>query len=338
MKKVAIVGNGNWGTCILKLVANNIQNYCVFDHEVLLWVYEEIYQNQKLSEYINAFKSNPIYLPGVKLPNNIKAVTELDEVEQCDIVIICLPHQFIKRTLSDLKMKKGAYAINLSKGMIIEDGKLYLPSEYISKVLKIDCCCLMGANIAKDVAKEEICDCTIGYANKAQYDELEMLFDNDYFRPKIIPYNKGMEICGGLKNIISIGFGIVEGIEYGSNTKAMVFRQGLIEMERFCSLIGAKFMVLESCCVGDLFTSCMSGRNVQCGILMSKDRCKYQDVERTMRGQKLQGPETSKVIHEWLVANNHDTSKFPVMEAIYRICHDGEDGFYLVSILKKCKS
>jgi glycerol-3-phosphate dehydrogenase len=38
------------------------------------------------------------------------------------------------------------------------------------------------------------------------------MFKNDYFRAKILPLNKEMEVCGGLKNIISLAYGVARGM------------------------------------------------------------------------------------------------------------------------------
>jgi glycerol-3-phosphate dehydrogenase (NAD+) len=165
MKRIFIVGNGNWGTTIAKVIAENVTKSKLFENEVLLYVHDEIYENQKLSEIINQKHSNPIYLPGIKLPDNIKAVTDLSLADQSDIIIICIPHQFIG-IIKDIKPKSGCFAINLSKGFIMEGNELLMPSEYISRILKIECCCLMGANIAAEVALEKLCECTIGFTQK----------------------------------------------------------------------------------------------------------------------------------------------------------------------------
>ncbi|ELA40993.1 glycerol-3-phosphate dehydrogenase (NAD(+)) [Vittaforma corneae ATCC 50505] len=334
MKKVAVIGNGNWGTTVSRLIANNITATQDFDSELLLWVHEEMYQHQKLSEYINALRTNPIYLPGVRLPDNIRAVTSFDEINEADIFVICLPCKFLD-TIKEIKPKKGSFAINLSKGLILKDEKLYTPSEYIESILKIECASLCGANIAIEVATEQLSECTVGYTDKDQINCLEWMFDNDYFRPRIIPHDIGIEICAALKNIVSLGFGIIEGMEWGSNTKAMLFRKGLVEMERFCKLMKGKFLVLESCCIGDLLTSCLNGRNFRCGMQMAKDRCKSAEIEKKMGGQKLEGPETVMMINSWLEANNMEIRNFPVFQAIHRICFLGEAPEFLHSVLKK---
>ena len=42
---------------------------------------------------------------------------------------------------------------------------IHLISDIIQTLLKIDVSVLMGANIAKDVAREDFCECTIGMIN-----------------------------------------------------------------------------------------------------------------------------------------------------------------------------
>lgn len=337
IKKVAVIGNGSWGTTAAKMIAGNILATQEFNPELLLWVHDETYQNQKLSEYINTFKVNPIYLPGIRLPENIRAVTDFEEVQEADVLVIGLPCKFLD-TLKGLRPKKEAFAISLSKGLIYHEKKLKTPSEYVSGLLGLECACLCGANIATELAQEHLAECTIGYTKKEQINCLEWMFDSEYFRPKIIPYSSGFEACGALKNIMSLGFGIADGMEWGANTKAMFFRKGLIEMERFCKLLKCKVEILESCCVGDLLASCLGGRNFKCGVEIARKRCLSECVEEKMGGQILEGPETVRVINEWLEANNIEIQKFPIMQAVHRICFLGESPEFLYSALKNSSS
>jgi len=334
MKKVAIVGNGSWGTAIARVIANNIIATTNFDPEVLLFTHEEMYQNQKLSEYINELRLNPIYLPGVKLPENILAVTDVNVISQADVFVICLPCRYID-LIREIRPKQGSFAVNLSKGLILRDTKLITPTDYIREVMKIECACLYGANIATEVATDHLSETTIGYTSKDQVNCLEWMFDSESFKPRIVPYEVGMDLSAALKNVVSLGFGIAEGMEWGSNTKAMVFRKGLVEIEKFCKLMKGKFMVYESCGVGDLLTSCMGGRNYSCGVEMGRRRCSSDEVEKNMNGQKLEGPETVKMVFEWLEVNGMAISNFPVFQAVHRICFLGEAPEYLHSVLKK---
>lgn len=50
----------------------------------------------------------------------------------------------------------------------------------------------------------------------------------------------GVEIAGALKNCFAIGAGIIEGSDFGYNTKAALVTRGTIEMQRFALTYGAK--------------------------------------------------------------------------------------------------
>ena len=49
-----------------------------------------------------------------------------------------------------------------AQGMDTEEGTIRLISDVIHTSLNIEMSVLMGANIAKDVAHEDFCECTIG--------------------------------------------------------------------------------------------------------------------------------------------------------------------------------
>ena len=83
-----------------------------------MWVYEEMIEGRKLTEIINEDHENVKYLPGVKLPENVRAVPELlDAARDADLFIFVIPHQFISRLVGQMKgnIKDGAAAISLIK-------------------------------------------------------------------------------------------------------------------------------------------------------------------------------------------------------------------------------
>ena len=77
-KSVCIVGSGNWGSAISRLVgANAAANPDMFDSTVNMWVFEEMVDGKKLTEIINTTHENVKYLPGRKLPENVVAVPDI---------------------------------------------------------------------------------------------------------------------------------------------------------------------------------------------------------------------------------------------------------------------
>ena len=96
-KKVCIIGSGNWGSAIAKLVGENTSsNPDLFVKETPMWVFEEDINGRKLTEIINTDHENVKYLPGQKLPVNIVAVPNVvDAAKDADVLIVVVPHQFM---------------------------------------------------------------------------------------------------------------------------------------------------------------------------------------------------------------------------------------------------
>ena len=62
-EKVTIVGSGNWGSAIAKIIGRNVLDRDEFDDEVRMWVYEEQVDGKNLTEIINSEHENVKYLP-----------------------------------------------------------------------------------------------------------------------------------------------------------------------------------------------------------------------------------------------------------------------------------
>lgn len=64
------------GSAIAKIVGANVMKYNnIFETRVTMYVYEEIINNEKLTDIINNLHENVKYLPGHKLPENIVSVS-----------------------------------------------------------------------------------------------------------------------------------------------------------------------------------------------------------------------------------------------------------------------
>ncbi|KAI9808318.1 MAG: Glycerol-3-phosphate dehydrogenase [NAD(+)] [Sarcosagium campestre] len=182
--KVTVVGSGNWGSAIAKIVAENtLAHPNVFEPQVRMWVYEETItlsetsrrydasselstKPQKLTELINHFHENVKYLPDISLPSNVVAVPSLeDAVKDSSILVFNLPHQFIGGICDQLKGKILPYARGVSciKGVHVSADGVSLFSEAIGSKLGIYCGALSGANIANEVAQEKFSETTIAY-------------------------------------------------------------------------------------------------------------------------------------------------------------------------------
>lgn len=329
-RKVCIVGSGNWGSAIAKIVGENAAKLEQFDKTVKMWVFEEMVNGRKLTEIINKEHENVKYLPGHKLPPNVLAVPDLLEAAAgADILVFVVPHQFIGKLCDQLKahVKKDCIGVSLIKGVDEGPEGLKLISDIIRERLGIEMSVLMGANIANEVADEKFCETTIGSKNKEHGKILKELLQTLNFRITVVEEADTVEICGALKNIVAVGAGFCDGLGFGDNTKAAVIRLGLMEMIAFAKLFckgpvtSATF--LESCGVADLITTCYGGRNRKVAEAFAKTGKSIEELEREMlNGQKLQGPQTSAELNHILKAKNL-VDKFPLFTAVHQICYEG---------------
>ena len=70
-KRIAIIGSGNWGSTIAKIIGKNVYDNPKFEKIVNMYVYEEMVNDRKLTEIINNDHENVKYLPGHKLTDNV---------------------------------------------------------------------------------------------------------------------------------------------------------------------------------------------------------------------------------------------------------------------------
>lgn len=139
-----------------------------------------------------------------------------------------------------------------------------LITNLIKNLLQIECCVLMGANIANEVADENFCEATLGIKDNEKGQLVKEALQTNYFRIKVVKDAEVVEACGALKNIVAVGAGLCDGLKYGNNTKAAVIRLGLMEMIKFCEVLYPSFDIrvfFESCGIADLMATCFGGRN-----------------------------------------------------------------------------
>eukprot|EP00558_Chaetoceros_sp_UNC1202_P009466 CAMPEP_0197248028 /NCGR_PEP_ID=MMETSP1429-20130617/32628_1 /TAXON_ID=49237 /ORGANISM="Chaetoceros sp., Strain UNC1202" /LENGTH=403 /DNA_ID=CAMNT_0042709097 /DNA_START=78 /DNA_END=1289 /DNA_ORIENTATION=- len=363
MEKVCIVGSGNWGSAISIMIGNNCRRLADCYTDVNMWVFEEDIQldgkTRKLSQVINEQHENVKYLSGIELPHNIIAVPDLEEAcRDATLLIFVLPHQFLPPLLRKLRrvVHPSCRGVSLIKGLDFDKAnkKPVLISQTIEDIMSTDsntphpfsCGVLMGANVADEVAKGQICESTLA-SNFDPIDGIDMnertrkIFDSPSFRVQHVKDVAGAEVSGALKNIVALGAGFVDGLDHlGGNTKAALLRVGMKEMIKFCRTFFEGIRddtFLESCGMADLITTCYGGRNRKCAEAFTRRRtaeserewnaeeCEdlWKSVEKELlNGQKLQGTLACKEVY--MVLESRDLlSSFPLIHKTYQIAFQG---------------
>ncbi|SOV15473.1 glycerol-3-phosphate dehydrogenase, putative [Plasmodium gaboni] len=345
--KVSIIGSGNWGTVVSKIIGINAQKLKIFHPIVKMYVKEEIVEEEKLSDIINKKKENIKYMKGMKIPENILAISNLKEViDDADLLIFVLPHQYLDNVLDEIlqnnNLKKNARAISLIKGIKMIKSKPQLLSDMIEKKLDIECLALSGSNIAEELSREHFSESTIGFEKKGNEVIWQNLFDRTYFKVNCIQDKPGVEICGALKNVIALGVGFIDGLTASYNTKSAIIRIGLEEMKKFAKIFFPKVLdetFLDSCGLADLITTCLGGRNFKCAKEFAKRKGKdsWELIEaELLNGQKLQGTDTTKEVYD--VLDYHQLkNEFPLICTIYEISFQKKNPCSIIDVLSTKK-
>ncbi|XP_029080123.1 glycerol-3-phosphate dehydrogenase 1-like protein isoform X2 [Monodon monoceros] len=305
--KVCIVGSGNWGSAVAKIIGNNVKKLEKFASVIKMWVFEETVNGRKLTDIINNDHENVKYLPGHKLPENV----------------------FIHRICEEIsgKVPKGVLGISLIKGIDEGPEGLKLISDIIREKMGIDISVLMGANTADEVAAGRFCETTSGSKVTENGLLFKELLQTPNFRITVVDDADTVELCGALKNTVAVGAGFCDGLRCGDTTKAAVIRLGLMEMiaftRIFCKGQVSTATFLESCGIADLITTCYGGRNRKVAEAFVGAGRTIEELEREMlNGQKLQGPQTSTEVYR-ILKQKGLLDKFPLFTAVYQICYEG---------------
>jgi glycerol-3-phosphate dehydrogenase (NAD+) len=106
-----------------------------------------------LVDIINDTHENVKYLKGIKLPSNIIATSDIVKaVEDADVLIFVVPHEFVDQTLAQMKghCKDTCVVVSLTKGLHVSKEGPKLLSDVIAKELGIkSTAVLMGGIISK---------------------------------------------------------------------------------------------------------------------------------------------------------------------------------------------
>lgn len=262
--EVGLLGGGSWGTTVASLVARNAP--------AMLWA-----RDAATVEEINTRHSNERYLPGARLPDSLRATTDIAEAcGRADVIVVGVPSQGFRGTIEAVRdhIRPWVPVISLTKGL--EPGSRKRMSEIVEEVLPgHPVGVLTGPNLAREVSAGFAAASVIAMKDEIIVRALQQLFSSGLFRVYTNDDVIGCELGGVLKNVIAIAVGMGDGQGAGDNTRAALISRGLAEITRLGVAMGGKpasFAGLAG--MGDLVATCTSpqSRNRHVGVELGKGR------------------------------------------------------------------
>ena len=316
--RVSVLGAGSWGTTLAVHLSRN-------GHDVTLW---EINGNQVIE--LNNDRENKLFLPGIMLPDNLKVINDISlTVVDSEMMVFAVPSHFMRETAKKIN-KSWSDAQNLSIVVSVSKGLELKTHKRISQVLleelielsENNFCALSGPSHAEEVSRGVPTALVAASNSPATAKLVQDLFFSSTLRVYVGDDVIGNELGGSLKNTIAIAAGIVDGANFGDNTKAALMTRALVEMSRMGVALGAKIETFQGLAgMGDMIVTCLSrhSRNRHVGEEIGKGKSLEEVLaEMTMVAE---GVNTTKAIRELSEELNIE---MPISDQVYKVLFENK--------------
>lgn len=312
MKRVAIIGAGNWGTALAVVAARA-------GHEVRIWS-----RDPSVVDSINQERSNSTYLAGTQIPTNVRATLEInDALDTSDVVILAAPSHATRELLRVMRpsLDGGMIIVSATKGIEIESGKRI--SEIVSEELAGNpshFVCLSGPSFAKEVVQNHPTAVVAASENPDAARTVQVALSLPTLRIYTNNDVVGTELGGSVKNVMAIAAGMVAGMGFGANSIAALITRGLAEMTRLALSEGARVETLMGLAgLGDLVLTCNGSlsRNRFVGQELGKGRT-LEDIEAGMR-EIAEGVKTTLAVRGLA---DRKGIEMPITNEVYQVLYE----------------
>lgn len=263
MKQLTVIGGGSWGTALAMTLSPRFET-------VALWVHEP-----RLAAELQATRENAVFLPGIRLPDNIVVTSDLAvAVTGTDVVLGVMPSHVARSVYQNVQpfLPARIPVVSATKGL--EIGSLLRVSAVMREVLGAanPIAVLSGPSFAREVAAGSPTAVVAASIEETVAEQVQAAFSGPTFRVYASDDPIGVEIGGALKNVIAIGAGMCDGLGLGHNALAALITRGLAELTRLATTLGAKRDTLSGLAgLGDLVLTCTGdlSRNQQVGLKLA---------------------------------------------------------------------
>jgi glycerol-3-phosphate dehydrogenase (NAD(P)+) len=311
--RVAVLGDGGWGTSLAALLARK-------GVQVTLW--------GAFPEYLDEMRRSRVnrkFLPGVELPEEIAFEADAGEaVEGAALAVVAIPTRYMRSILERIRgdLPREVPYVSVAKGL--ERDHILRGTGIIRDCLgEVRVGGLFGPSHAEEVVKGLPAAVVATSADADLARSIQATFMTSSFRVYSSDDLTGVEIAGAVKNVIAIATGICDGLGLGDNSKAAVVARGLAEMTRLGVALGARaqtFIGLAG--VGDLVTTCYSpfGRNRGVGVRIGEGMTLAEAEGSTE--MVAEGVTTAPAILELAARNGVE---MPIAAEVRAILFEGKD-------------
>jgi len=307
---VAVLGAGSWGTALAALIARH-------GHPVHLWG-----RDAAVVAAIDQRQENPHYLPGIALPRELRATTDLaTALGDAELVLVVVPSHAFTRTLQALAPLRPARAGVAWATKGFEPGSGRFLHEVAGEVLGPDVplAVVTGPSFASEVAAGLPTALTVHSDDAGFAQVVADVLHGPTFRVYTGSDMRGAELGGAMKNVLAVATGAADGMGLGLNARTGLITRGLNEMLRLNAAIGGRPETLMGLAgLGDLVLTCTGelSRNRRLGLALGRG----QSIDEAVRdiGQVVESIQTVDEVMRQAARHGID---LPISAAVQSVLH-----------------
>ena len=209
--RIGILGAGTWGTALGMALTKN-------HHDICIW---SCFPEE--TERLAATRRHP-HLPDSVISDSVGFTNDLATLAgRADYILAVVPSVFMRNTVRELVpfLESDTILVSAAKG--IESDTLMTLTEVIRDELQKGAkrnrvCALSGPTHAEEVARDMPTLIVSASEDVEAAESVQRLFEGTCIRPYVNRDEKGVQICGALKNVEALAVGIARGLGYGDNT------------------------------------------------------------------------------------------------------------------------
>lgn len=260
MERIGVLGAGAWGTALAALAAAR-------GHATALWA-----RDPGFAATLRATRRNATYLPECVLPDPLEITGSLAEAASgVSLLVLAPPSHGLRAvaTAARAALPAGAILVSAVKGF--EPASGLTASQVLGEVTggAHPIAVLSGPSFAAEVARGAPTAVVVASADIRVAERVQRALGGPTFRTYASHDVLGVELAGGLKNVVAIAAGIADGLGLGPNARAALIARGLAEVTRLGLVAGAKASTFAGLAgLGDLVLTCTSAlsRNYRLGV------------------------------------------------------------------------
>jgi len=307
---VAVLGAGSWGTALAALIARH-------DIPVTLWG-----RDTSVIQAINTRHENPHYLPGIALPDTLRASDDLAAtVSQADLLLVSVPSHAFVQTLHTIAPLRPAHAglAWATKGFEPGSGRFLHEVAAESLTPSVPLAVVTGPSFAREVAQGLPTALTVHSDNAGFAEQVACILHGPAFRAYTGQDIRGAELGGAMKNVLAVATGVADGMSLGLNARAGLITRGLNEMLRLNRALGGQPETLMGLAgLGDLVLTCTGdlSRNRRLGLALGRGQAMDEAVREI--GQVVESIQTADEVMR--LAERHGID-LPITENVRDVLH-----------------